>query len=325
MLNQIFSPSLSTNSLSVSIFLVLLTVSPLVLSTNAPVIGILAQEYHSPTFVKAFPNHHSYIAASYVKHVEDAGARVVPIFIGKNKEYYAELLSRINGVVLPGGSAYFNDTDGYADAGRHILYFADQINKQGEVFPVMAVCLGFELLLQVFNKDIDFRKSCRVQNKNCKLKFFPEAKKSSLFAGVPNKEMKKLSKQQLTHNNHIWCINQDDMEYYNLTASWNILALSKFQTWEFVSIVEHKSYPYVGLQFHPEKNAYEWDEKQTNPHNHDAIITARIFSDWFIDKARLSNHSFSSQASLYQSLIHQYPSSMCWPHHIGFEQVYLFE
>lgn len=52
-----------------------------------------------------------------------------------------------------------------------------------------------------------------------------------------------------------------------MTDTWRILALSEYQDWKFVSAVEHKSYPFVGLQFHPEKNAYEWNEAYHNPHS----------------------------------------------------------
>lgn len=39
----------------------------------------------------------SHIAASYVKFVEGGGARPVPIWIGKSREYYRDIMSQING------------------------------------------------------------------------------------------------------------------------------------------------------------------------------------------------------------------------------------
>ena len=33
-------------------------------------------------------------------------------------------------------------------------------------------------------------------------------------------------------------------------------------------IVKARNYPFVGVQFHPEKNIFEWSEKERNiPHN----------------------------------------------------------
>lgn len=58
---------------------------------NRPVIGILAQPKWS------MDKERTYIAASYVKWVEAAGARVVPIPYNVSHKAAEELLSQING------------------------------------------------------------------------------------------------------------------------------------------------------------------------------------------------------------------------------------
>ena len=68
---------------------------------NRPIIGILAQEcqpYFSPELCNT-----SYIAASYVKHIEAGGARVVPVLINQGQDYYKTIFDRTNGILLPGG------------------------------------------------------------------------------------------------------------------------------------------------------------------------------------------------------------------------------
>ncbi|KAG7251842.1 hypothetical protein CRUP_000628, partial [Coryphaenoides rupestris] len=49
------------------------------------------------------PRGSSYIAACYVKYVESAGARVVPIRINLSDEEYVRIFNSINGLLLPGG------------------------------------------------------------------------------------------------------------------------------------------------------------------------------------------------------------------------------
>ncbi|XP_064823416.1 zgc:171566 [Oncorhynchus masou masou] len=44
----------------------------------------------------------SYITASYVKYLESAGARVVPIRINRTDEEYEKIFNSINGLLLPG-------------------------------------------------------------------------------------------------------------------------------------------------------------------------------------------------------------------------------
>lgn len=50
-------------------------------------------------------------------------------------------------VLIPGGATYFNQSDGYADAGQHIYEIAQQMNDRGDYFPLFGTCLGFELLI----------------------------------------------------------------------------------------------------------------------------------------------------------------------------------
>lgn len=64
---------------------------------NRPIIGVLAQET-SHSLETMYPGEFkSYIAASYVKFLEAAGARVVPVWIGKDKEYYEGIVNKTNG------------------------------------------------------------------------------------------------------------------------------------------------------------------------------------------------------------------------------------
>ena len=52
-----------------------------------------------------FGNYSSYIYASYVKYVEMAGARVVPLLINQADEYYEKMFYGTNGMLIPGGDA----------------------------------------------------------------------------------------------------------------------------------------------------------------------------------------------------------------------------
>ncbi|KAL2720762.1 chitobiosyldiphosphodolichol beta-mannosyltransferase-like [Vespula squamosa] len=90
---------------------------------NEPIIGILSQELSYGLNRTTEGHYKSYIAASYVKFIESAGARVVPIWIGKNEVYYRNILRKLNGVLWPGGATYFNNSKGYADAGKKIYRY----------------------------------------------------------------------------------------------------------------------------------------------------------------------------------------------------------
>ena len=68
-----------------------------------PIIGILAQELN-PSLQEVYgDNYTSYIGAAYVKYVESAGARVVPVLINQTDEYYEMIFNSTNGLLIPGG------------------------------------------------------------------------------------------------------------------------------------------------------------------------------------------------------------------------------
>ena len=51
----------------------------------------------------------TYIAASYVKYLEMAGARVVPIHYKSSSDQLAALFKKINGILFPGGGMDLRD------------------------------------------------------------------------------------------------------------------------------------------------------------------------------------------------------------------------
>ena len=67
-----------------------------------------------------------YIAASYVKFVEAAGAVAVPLSYAASNETTTALLDQLNGALLPGGGATL------PDAARAIVASADPRAKENQ-------------------------------------------------------------------------------------------------------------------------------------------------------------------------------------------------
>jgi gamma-glutamyl-gamma-aminobutyrate hydrolase PuuD len=61
-----------------------------------------------------FANYTTYIMKSYVDWVEAVGARVIPLINGEDQNVTIEKLSKVNGVLFPGG-----DGD-YLEYGRFV-------------------------------------------------------------------------------------------------------------------------------------------------------------------------------------------------------------
>ena len=82
------------------ILLSLCALASLQTPAQQPIIGIYTQD--ADDFLNLYEQTSTYIAASYVKNMEMAGAQVVPLFYHYSYAQLEDILSKINGVYFPG-------------------------------------------------------------------------------------------------------------------------------------------------------------------------------------------------------------------------------
>ncbi|XP_043474242.1 gamma-glutamyl hydrolase B-like [Leptopilina heterotoma] len=274
---------------------------------NEPIIGILSQEL-IPGLYSSYSNEYdSYIAASYIKFVEGAGAQAVPIWIGKNSTYYEDIMSKLNGVLFPGGDVNFFVSNGYADAGDIIYKIAKRYNDNGDYFPILGICLGFELLTYLSANRVEHRTNCTSVCQAIPLNFTPVFNQSKLFGSTSEKIINILKTDNVTANYHNYCVTKSDLERVNLTDSLRVMSLNNDENGlEFISTIEDKKYPFYGLQFHPEKNDYEWVKGRNIPHSRNATIINQYFADFLVIEARKNFHKFEDEEEKLKTLIYNY-------------------
>lgn len=103
-----------------------------------PVIGIVTQTFdESFSDDPRFAGYDSYIMSAYVKFLESAGARIIPMIRSESREVTLDKLSKVNGILFPGG------TGDYIEYGQFIFDTVKQINDNGTYFPLWGTCLGF--------------------------------------------------------------------------------------------------------------------------------------------------------------------------------------
>lgn len=83
-----------------------------------------------------------YIAASYIKFVEAAGGRAVPIHYTADTATLTSLAKSVNGILLPGGGVSLSNSSVYYQAGQALYNAAVEFNDAGEHFPIWGTCLG---------------------------------------------------------------------------------------------------------------------------------------------------------------------------------------
>ena len=185
---------------------------------NRPIIAVLAQ-------LTSQDVHYSYIAASYVKYLESAGARVVPVLKDLTPEDITKLFSHVNGVFFPGGGVSWY-TSAYYKHAKQFYQLAVQANKRGDHFPMWGTCLGFEALSIITAGTKDILSPFKAVDVTLSLNYTSEAKKSRLFKNMPEWLYKAIGNEKLTYNHHKYGVssktydtNRDLKRFFNVLST----------------------------------------------------------------------------------------------------------
>ena len=108
---------------------------------QTPIIGVYTQDSDYPGF-----ENQTYIASSYIKILESAGAQVVPVFYTNTEQQLAALLPQLNGMLFPGGEMPIDIKNTWTSNIAFILNWAMKENDKSKVFPIWATCLGYEAI-----------------------------------------------------------------------------------------------------------------------------------------------------------------------------------
>merc|ERR1711962_116120 len=271
---------------------------------NRPIIGVLSQELDEELMRKLPKGHNftAYIAASYVKWVESGGARAVPILIGQSEQYYRKLFDGLNGLLLPGGSAPLTGPGGFAEVAELFFKWAKEANDEGDYFPIWGTCNGFEMLTVLSVKDDQSRLTdCYSEDQALPLHLRGDWRQSRIFGMAPRNILRDITKRRVTINFHHFCLTPANFTKFGMDHFWNALSVNRdYYDLEYISTIEAKNYPFFGVQFHPEKNIFEWSPKEENiPHSAAAVNVANYFSRFLVNLARQSKHKFSDDGEEY--------------------------
>mmetsp|Transcript_29095 Transcript_29095/g.43980 ORF Transcript_29095/g.43980 Transcript_29095/m.43980 type:complete len:325 (-) Transcript_29095:68-1042(-) len=308
------------NLLSLFLCLSILTIRS-VCADNAPFIGVFSQ----PFFNEDQNTTENIIAASYVKWLEVAGARSIPIPHNASISQVETLFPQIDGLLLPGG-----DGLRLPMASRRLWELAETANEMGEFFPVWGTCLGFEYMVRLASGRDDILEG-GYDAENISLPLKRTASVSRLYAGFETI----IQDQNLTLNNHHQGISPTSFKQNaQLVSLFDITSTNEDrQGRAFVSTMESKDpdrKPYYGVQYHPEKNAFEYGQSDEGisyyaiDHSpmglHFSIHLANFFVNLTRTSRRLRRNNTSSKMTI--GPVYTYPRKVGSRH---FQEYYVID
>jgi len=297
-------------------------------ANNRPVIGVLTLPANH---VDGYTDKSSYIAASYVKHLESAGLRVAPIFYNLDYPEIDSLLEKVNGVFFTGGTAdltYRDEANNlhwstFMEKVHHIVKKSQEINDRGIYFPLWSTCLGLEIL------HIAVAEECILEeydgrNYTTNVFFTDHAPKSRLISNADPRMIHYMRNLNVTYQNHGFGIHPRSFQNNaNLKDMFRVLALAMDKQGKmYVDMVEAIKYPFYSVMFHPEKPAFEWSLSSNFPHDIIAVEVGQYFATFFATEARKNSNRFGSYEEWRKHSIYNY--KMVYLHE-PFEQAYFFE
>ncbi len=182
--------------------------------------------------------------AAYVKFMEASGARVVPLIWNEPDEVLYEKLSKLNGVLFPGG-----DGD-YVEYGRKIINKLIEYNDNGIFYPAMGICLGFENMhIWASDAGVDILADRQAHAISLPLEFVVDPSESKVFAGM-GAEAYIFEDEAIALNSHSWGV---DPESYSSDASLGKFYKMTSLSYEpetsgrpFSTSIEAYNYPFFG-------------------------------------------------------------------------------
>ncbi|KGN55059.1 gamma-glutamyl hydrolase 2 [Cucumis sativus] len=321
--NNIFLPSeLQNNERSDNLQLRTCTkVNPLL--HYRPVIGILSHPGDGASGRHTNASNASYIPASYVKFIESAGARVIPLIYNDPPEVLEEKMGLVNGVIFTGGRV----RDGlYYSVAEKIFKQILSRNEDGDHVPLYGISLGFQIISAMVSQRYGIIVPFNASRFPSALKFNDFANiRGTVFERVPLSLRIRATEDCITWEDHGYGISPETFEQdERLSDFFQILTTSVDKDNKvYVSTANARNYPITIFQWNPEKNSYEWGISSI-PHTEYAIELTHHIAHHLVSEARRSTNQPPKEKVL-EKLIYNYTPIYNGKAGKGYDQVYLFQ
>jgi gamma-glutamyl hydrolase len=213
------------------------------------------------------------------------------------------LLTRINGVIVPGGGGFGAALDQYWSTLNYIVNAALAMNAKGDKFFVWGTCAGFQLVAAAIANDLNIITGGfeGLEPLMMPLNFTSAQPGSTMFGAgsTPQAVLRALTQQPSTLNWHsagitpaAWAANAA------VTSTLTALSTNTEPSGKksFVSSYEGQTANIFATQFHPERPPFEYSNPGIGHSNAD-ILVSRYLAEFIRGRLELNTHTFDVAAN----------------------------
>lgn len=224
----------------------------------------------------------SFFPASYAKWLRRHNVQIVPVDIYSSDDDLRQIMASVDGMLLTGGAVPLLHSDSkiridesfsnigrvteisfYTRRVRQIVQIAKELNAQrNNSYPIWGTCLGFEgLILAEAGLDVRFS-DIDNNNFNSNLNLADQAPQSAFGQFFGSADLEKFQNDPIFFFNHDHAFFLSDfLNNADLTREYRVVATAPTKYHKYpepiVAVIEHRQFPFYGVQFHPEKNQFE--------------------------------------------------------------------
>ena len=288
---------------------------------NAPIIGVLAVPVENSDCITlrkyASGETTSCFHSLYVKWLEAAGARIVPLPFDLPEAKLEELLGSLNGALITGGETDLTNLDSpYMRAAQHLYQHALATHADGVTWPLWGTCMGMQVLsiLGAGSSSVLLSHAYDSEQLQLPLALTPAAATSALLCKdcLPGDTLFVLTQQNSTVNLHHDGVPPSAFSTSSkLSSAFQVLSTNvDKQGKAFVSTIEATAGAKIfGVQWHPERPQFEFNvDGDTAYMSHAPAVNSAMFAvaSRFVYFARCNNRRFSDPRAEAAALIYNW-------------------
>lgn len=184
-----------------------------------PVIGVFTQPSNDLNQTIYPADKYQYISSSYVKWLQTSGAKVIPVPYDLPEVESDLLLSKMNGLLFPGGDAsQWVDDNNWTEFSPMTLSTQRWINKiidlntNGTHFPVWGTCMGYEMIALAMTNNLTLLNFVNSPNHVLNTEIV-DFNKSPLFQSLSGQSLQAVEFRKALYYNHRHAITLENLSH----------------------------------------------------------------------------------------------------------------